>query len=720
MTEGHRYVLITSARNEEAYIETTIKSVIAQTVLPKKWVIVSDGSTDSTNEIIRRYEKDYGFIQLLRIDRDGNRDFRAKYRALEAGLRRFSDSTYDFIGILDADVSFDKEYFQFLLGKCEKFPQLGVVGTPFIENQEDIHHKLYNLQHVHGACQLFKRECFEKIFNRALEEQGCLPVAAVMLARMYGWQTRSFTDKVLFHHRKMGTAEKNILSARFHQGRINYLNGNLPLWQISRVMYNVTSKPYVIGTLLNFLGYLWAFLKREKRVFSKELIKFRRREQRQQMTSAVFRILGLTKFTTTANDKLSLESMYSCDEKDIMCAKINGSIDKLDQWLQSNRYEGYEPFDGLLSYLRPLTFGNCFAERVLEQSVLRCPVNIRPLIGIGPRKPPQGMGYLACGYLKMWIITGDIEYKNKAVYCLGWLIDNHSAGYSGFCWGNKFDHASRGGRQPKDTPTVVWSSLIGQAFLNAYEILGEQKYLDVAQSICNFILKDNSRVETQTGTCMSYHPLSNGSTIHNANMLSAAMLARTAKFTCDTEAVKVAKEAMEYSCSRQLANGAWYYGEDLKYHWIDNFHTGYNLDSLKCYIDNTNDKTFEENLRRGFKYYKDTFFEEDGKPKYYNNSLYPINIQCAAQAIDTLSYFAENDDSSLNLALKVADWTIENMQDKRGFFCYRKIRWKKVKIPMLHWGQATMFCALANLLSEISKAEGSSQRHPADYDKVSK
>lgn len=392
-----------------------------------------------------------------------------------------------------------------------------------------------------------------------------------------------------------------------------------------------------------------------------------------------------------------------------MTQEIQKSVVALEKWLQAANYEGYEPFDGLLSYLRPLTFGNCFAERVLEQSVLRCPVNIRPLIGIGPRKPPQGMGYLARGYLKMWIITGDIEYKNKAVYCLGWLIDNHSAGYSGFCWGNKFDHASRGGRQAKDIPTVVWSSLIGQAFLDAYEILREQEYLDVARSICTFILKDLLCKNTEIGTYISYNPPSDGSPVHNANMLSAAMLARTAKFTGDTEAVKVAKEAMEYSCSKQLSNGAWYYGEETKYHWIDNFHTGYNLDSLKCYIDCTNDKTFEENLVRGFQYYKETFFEDDGKPKYYNNSLYPINIQCASQAIDTLSYFAEEDDSSLNLALKVADWTIENMQDKSGFFYYRKLRWKTAKIPMLHWGQATMFGALTHLLSKVNGVLAESQ-----------
>lgn len=393
--------------------------------------------------------------------------------------------------------------------------------------------------------------------------------------------------------------------------------------------------------------------------------------------------------------------------------QINESVTALDKWLRHKQYKGYEPFDGLLSFLRSLALDSIAAERCLEQIVRRCPLNIRPLLGIKPRTSAQAMGYLARGYLRMWMLTGVAEYKDSATYCLDWLIDNHSPGYSGYGWGNKFDHASRAGRQPKDTPTVVWSSLIGHGFLDGYEVLARRKYLDIATSICTFVLQDLSREEANNGYCISYHPLKQLS-IHNANMLGSAMLARTSRFTNDPVALDVARKAMEYSCSRQLPNGAWYYGEPAKYHWIDNFHTGYNLDSLKCYIDSTGDKTFEENVNRGFKYYKDTFFEEDGRPKYFSNQLYPINIQCASQAIDTLSYFAEYDNSSLELALKVADWTISNMQDKSGFFYYQKLSWKKVRIPMLHWGQATMFCALTHLLSKVSRAEAAHTK-PALY-----
>jgi hypothetical protein len=158
---------------------------------------------------------------------------------------------------------------------------------------------------------------------------------------------------------------------------------------------------------------------------------------------------------------------------------------------------------------------------------------------------------------------------------------------------------------------------------------------------------------------------------------------------------------MKYSCSRQVSNGAWYYGEDPKWHWIDNFHTGYNLDSLKCYIENTNDTTYQDNLSRGLEYFKTTFFEQNGRPKYYHNRVYPIDSQCAAQAIETLANFSDHDEESFDLALKVAEWTINNMQDRKGYFYYRQYPLIKAKTPMLHWGQATTYKGLTKLLSKI-------------------
>jgi len=303
----------------------------------------------------------------------------------------------------------------------------------------------------------------------------------------------------------------------------------------------------------------------------------------------------------------------------------------------------------------------------------------------------------------MFQATGATQFMGKAIEMLSWLQRNKAPGYKHYSWGNHFDFSSRNGKLPKLEPILVWTSLIGQAFLDAYEVSGDKRYLDVSRSICEWILA-LPRERTSTGICLSYVRFKQSS-IHNANMLGAAMLARTAKFTDEEALLKIAGDAMEYSCSRQLPDGAWFYGEASENHWIDNFHTGYNLDSLKCYAENSGDCQFNENLRKGFDYYTKTFFKADGMPKYYYDQTYPLEIQCASQSIETLSSFADYDNSSLALAMKVAEWTITNMQDKSGFFYYRRSRWIRNKTPMLHWGQATMFCALSRLFYTLMMKE---------------
>lgn len=385
--------------------------------------------------------------------------------------------------------------------------------------------------------------------------------------------------------------------------------------------------------------------------------------------------------------------------------KIETSIKKVEKWVEDHDYKGYEPFDGLSSYFRPLTFGNLFLDRILMQLVRQSPVNLRPLLGVKPLESTIGRGYMAGGYLIMYKLTGDETYKNKAVLCLDWLIENKSPGYTEYSWGKHFDFASRGGFYPKFEPITIWTCLICQSFLDAYETFGETKYLDVAVSVCKWLL-NLPRHETNPGVCINYTGTRENehNTIHNHNMFGAAILARTAKHKTNPEYLALAKDIMDYSCPKQLPDGGWYYGEKDDHHWIDNFHTGYNLDSLKCYIDNSGDKRYEDNLRRGFDFFVKTFFEKSGRPKYYHSRTYPVDSQCASQAIDTLAYFSEYDESSLELALKVANWWIDNMQDKNGYFYYRQYPIGiKAKTPMLHWAQATTYKALTLLLMKMTK-----------------
>lgn len=375
------------------------------------------------------------------------------------------------------------------------------------------------------------------------------------------------------------------------------------------------------------------------------------------------------------------------------------SIDRVTNWVEAHDYQAFDPGDGENSFLRHFTFHSQLLRRILTASVLRSPFEIRPWIGIRPHTSTKGMGYMGWGYVKMYAVTGEPRYRQRAEQCFAWLIEHRASGYEHYCWGNHFSFTTRAGTIPKYMPTIVWSSLIGLAFLEAYEVLGDERYLEVAASAAEWV-KTLPREQAGRGVCLSYVP-SGQRSIHNSNMLGAAILSRSSRHTGDAGAAELARLAMTYSCERQNADGSWFYGSDPKYHWIDNFHTGYNLDCLKRYEDSVGTGEFTQHLEAGFRYFKQTFFAEDGRPRYYHDAALPTDIQCAAQAIDTLTYFSSADASALAMAQKVAEWTIRNMQGEDGHFYYRDLGWKKITTPMFHWGQGTMFKAMAHLLGRM-------------------
>jgi rhamnogalacturonyl hydrolase YesR len=383
---------------------------------------------------------------------------------------------------------------------------------------------------------------------------------------------------------------------------------------------------------------------------------------------------------------------------------IEDSLNRVEQWVEGHKYRGYEPFDGLSSWFRSLAFGSLFAERLLLQLIRQSPVNLRPLMGVTPKESTKGRGYMASGYVIRYRTTRNLEYLGRGESCLDWLDDHKAAKFVNHSWSNHFDFASRGGSYTKDDPIIVWTSLIGFAYLDAYEQTNNSRWLEIADSACRWIM-DLPREKTDRGNCLSYLAQIQSS-IHNSNMLGAAMLARTAKHTGNQTYIDVARSAMEYSCTRQRVDGSWWYAEDPKYHWIDNFHTGYNLDSLQSYIESTGDDTWQPHLRKGLEFYEAHFFEENGCPKYYHDRRYPVDSQCAAQSIESLAIFSVEDPHCLELAVNVASWTIENMQANDGHFFYRVYPFIKAKTPMLHWAQATMYKALALLLHRLSKAPG--------------
>jgi glycosyltransferase involved in cell wall biosynthesis len=282
------YVLVTPARNEAQFIESTIQSVVAQTARPIKWVIVSDGSTDGTDEIVSRYAVAHEWIELLRMPERKERHFAGKAFAFSAGKTRVDDVPYEVIANLDADITFEKDYFAFLLGKLAGDPLLGVVGTPYVEKSgETFDYKFTSLDHVSGACQVFRRECYEGIGGYVPVKVGTIDCIAVITARMKGWKTRTFTNKVCHHHRKVGTAQRGVMKASFYTGVMDYAMGNHPLWQLFRTLYQTTKRPVIVRGVALGVGYLWALLRRGERPVSREFITFHRREQMERLRNKV-------------------------------------------------------------------------------------------------------------------------------------------------------------------------------------------------------------------------------------------------------------------------------------------------------------------------------------------------------------------------------------------------------------------------------------------------
>jgi glycosyltransferase involved in cell wall biosynthesis len=286
-----KYVLITPAHNEGAFIAKTLESMCAQTRRPERWIIVDDGSTDETAEIIERYATRCPWIEVIQRPQHLDRSFAGKVQAFNAGLERARPLQFDIIGNLDADLSFDPDYLEFLVRKFSEDSQLGVAGTPFLENGYDSAIDSFEGEnHVAGGCQLFRRQCFEDVGGYIPNRAGGIDWIAVTTARMKGWKTRSFPEKRFHHYRALGTAGRSEIAALFSYGEKDYYLGNSPLWQIFRVAYRITKQPFCIGGLALLSGYLWAALRRTRRPVSRQLIRFHRREEMKKL-KGIFRTL---------------------------------------------------------------------------------------------------------------------------------------------------------------------------------------------------------------------------------------------------------------------------------------------------------------------------------------------------------------------------------------------------------------------------------------------
>lgn len=281
MIKNTKIVLVTAAKNEEDYIEYPLESILKQTIVPVKWIIVSDGSTDNTDNIIQKYASKYKFIQLLRLDRNNNRNFGAQANAIRRGVEELKNIDYDFIGNIDADISFNSDYFEKLLLKFNDNQKLGLAGGTIQEKYNGIFvdRKTNNLRSVPNAIQLFRKKCFEDIKGYKILKYGGHDVLAEYESRMNGWDVSSFSELKVYHHRYTNTGGGSILKQYWRIGKMDYSLGSQGAFELFKCISRFGVKPYLIGSITRYTGYIWSSIIREKRTISDDLIKFTKKEQ---------------------------------------------------------------------------------------------------------------------------------------------------------------------------------------------------------------------------------------------------------------------------------------------------------------------------------------------------------------------------------------------------------------------------------------------------------
>uniref|UniRef100_A0A832G7H5 Glycosyltransferase family 2 protein n=1 Tax=Ignavibacterium album TaxID=591197 RepID=A0A832G7H5_9BACT len=275
-----KYIIITPAKNEEKFIEKTIQSVISQTVLPVRWVIVDDGSTDRTPAVVMKYINDYPFIRLVQRERSIERHFGNKVFAIRRGFEEVKDIDYEYYCNLDADVSFEPDYFEFLLKKFDENPKLGICGGKVYDliDGQFVPQK-YENHSVAGPIQFFRRSCYESFGGYQPFKSGFIDGYGEISARMKGWETKTFTQQKVYHYRPAGTNKGSKMKIYFEGGKFHFQFGYLYFVHLIIALKYILNKPYCIGSLAILWGYLHSKLTNEKRLVSEEFIRYLRKEQ---------------------------------------------------------------------------------------------------------------------------------------------------------------------------------------------------------------------------------------------------------------------------------------------------------------------------------------------------------------------------------------------------------------------------------------------------------
>lgn len=389
-------------------------------------------------------------------------------------------------------------------------------------------------------------------------------------------------------------------------------------------------------------------------------------------------------------------------------SKFKNSFQKLKSYCEAEGFKGWDPYDGMNSKIfqaLPLKHWD-LARLAWIQGFKRSPINFRKLFLVPKQHNSKGVALFLLGYCKLHeaAIRGVSEFGtskeilDKINDLTRLLLGLKVEGYSGACWGYNFDwQARRLFLFKKNTPTVVATAFCVEALIESYKITKDENVLNEALSSAEFVLQDLSKTPYGQGHIFSYSVIDGNNTVINASLLGAKILSYAYKFKKKQTYLDMAKKAIIAACDLQEGDGSWIYGLLPVQSWKDSFHTGFNLDAIETYQQNTGDTTFQEYIDKGWDYYTTHFFKADGKPKYYHDKTYPIDIHCPAQFVVT-AYKLNEFQNELGLIERTLNWTLENMQSKKGYFYYQYRKGLSSKISYMRWSNAFMFNAMAHYI----------------------
>jgi len=377
---------------------------------------------------------------------------------------------------------------------------------------------------------------------------------------------------------------------------------------------------------------------------------------------------------------------------------INSCLKRVEQ----QNFKGYDPYDVLNSkFIQFISLKNKYLKAGFTQLFRRLPINLRPLVLIRKGHNPKGIGLLLESYSKLYSVEKKENYLTIIDQLLEILDNTKSKGYHGNCWGYNFPWQSREVYKPRWTPTIVNTSFIGHALIYCFEYTKREKALELAKSIPNFIINDLNRLNENDTFCFSYSPIDR-EFVHNANMLGASFLIRYAKLFDKPELVPIAHKSMQYSINSQNQDGSWFFAISTAHKWIDSFHTGFKLESIRWFIELGEGDDYIKSYTKGYEFYCKNLFLNDGTPKYYHNKKFPIDIHAPAEAIYFLS--KSSDSYHKTITAKVYIWTINHMLSQSGnYFYFRITKYATNKIEYTRWSTSWMIRGFVELKINLQK-----------------